>query len=649
MTRSVTLTALALGLTLASTATSQPLVQARAHSGPGSAVPGVDLVSGRIEGVVTDDRGVPISGVAVSALGPDALFGVTDQAGRFVFSAVPVGTYLIRAQRAGFRASAREYVDVAPAGSARHIVRLARLGGTATPTASSGEASADTPPPGIAAGFGGATATIAPAPGARKADADTDHDHSPRLWRLRHMKRSVLRDAQGQLALDAIEDDLEWIEERLGASSVEASARSTTSFFGGDASLSGQIQFLTATAFDEGLTGEPTSWAPMPAGVAYATLGAPIGNTGEWSVRGAIGRGDLSSWIVAGNYVRPTESRHALDLGASFALQSFSDDTPAALLSVPERRRVAGTIHAFDTWRLHKRAVLTYGTRYAYHDYLDRPTQLSPSVSMSVSPLDKTWVRVAVTQQMLAPGAEEFDARNLSAFSMPPQRTFTAAAAGGRLSSERTRHLEVGLERQFGQFLVGVRRFEQAVDNQLVAMFGVGAQGLAPDLGHYAVANGGNVNAGGWVFGLAQDAGPRFRGSVEYTVARAQWFGTGDRGVIAVMAPSADRVGNERIHDVTARVVTDVPETATRVAATWKVNSAFSRRSPLLDDASTDARFDVQVSQRLPFLSATGADWELVVAVRNLFRDGQAVGSIYDELLVIRPPKRVVGGVLVKF
>jgi hypothetical protein len=92
-----------------------------------------------------------------------------------------------------------------------------------------------------------------------------------------------------------------------------------------------------------------------------------------------------------------------------------------------------------------------------------------------------------------------------------------------------------------------------------------------------------------------------------------------------------------------------VPETATRVAATWKVNSAFARRSPLLGEASSDARFDVQVSQRLPFLSSTGADWEFVFAVRNLFRDGEAVGSIYDELLVIRPPKRVVGGVLVKF
>ncbi len=610
MTRSVTLTAFALGLSLAPAALAQPLVQARAHGVTASVVPGADLVAGRIEGVVTDDGGAPISGVAVSAIGPDALFGVTDQSGRFLFSAVPVGTYLIRAQRAGYRASVREFVDVVPAASARHVVRLARLSGSAAPTES-----ADAPTPLIAAGFGGVS-TIKPAPGPSTAEsAGEDHDHSPRLWRLRHMKRSVLRDTQGQLALDALEDDFDWIEDRLGASMAEASARETSSYFGGDASLSGQIQFLTATAFDGGADGEPTSWLTGPAGVAYATLGAPIGDTGAWSVHGAFGRGDLSSWIVAGNYVRPTASRHALDLGASFALQNFSSETPTALLSVADRRRAAGTIHAFDTWRFHRRAVVTYGARYAHHDYLERPTLMSPSASLSVSPLDKTWVRVAMTQQMLAPGAEEFDARNLSAFSMPPQRTFTTATATGRLNAQRTRHVEIGIDREFGQFLLGVRRFEQTVDDQLVAMFGVGPRAIAPDLGHYVVANGGNLNAGGWVFGISQDAGPRFRGAVEYTVARAQWFGTGERGVIAVLAPSADRLGSERIHDVTARVVTDVPETATRVSATWKVNSAFSRRSPLLDAASTDARFDVQVAQRLPFLSATGADWELVVAV----------------------------------
>ena len=87
MTRSVTLTALALGLSLASMATAQPLVQARAHSGAGSALPpGADLVSGRIEGVVTDERGAPIAG---------AIFGlshVPDQRINTVVATGPGGT-----------------------------------------------------------------------------------------------------------------------------------------------------------------------------------------------------------------------------------------------------------------------------------------------------------------------------------------------------------------------------------------------------------------------------------------------------------------------------------------------------------------------------------------------------------------------------
>ena len=41
--------------------------------------------------------------------------------------------------------------------------------------------------------------------------------------------------------------------------------------------------------------------------------------------------------------------------------------------------------------------------------------------------------------------------------------------------------------------------------------------------------------------------------------------------------------------------------------------------------------------------------WEVLVGVRNLFRDPQGRRSVYDELLVVRPPKRVIGGVLVKF
>ena len=61
------------------------------------------------------------------------------------------------------------------------------------------------------------------------------------------------------------------------------------------------------------------------------------------------------------------------------------------------------------------------------------------------------------------------------------------------------------------------------------------------------------------------------------------------------------------------------------------------------------ARFGVQVNQPRPFLNFSSAQWEMLLAVRTLFRDDPLDGSVYDELLVVRPPKRVLGGVTVRF
>ena len=57
----------------------------------------------------------------------------------------------------------------------------------------------------------------------------------------------------------------------------------------------------------------------------------------------------------------------------------------------------------------------------------------------------------------------------------------------------------------------------------------------------------------------------------------------------------------------------------------------------------------MRVNQSLPFLRFSNADWEALVDVRNVFREATADSSIYDEALAIRAPKRIVGGLLVKF
>ena len=118
---------------------------------------------------------------------------------------------------------------------------------------------------------------------------------------------------------------------------------------------------------------------------------------------------------------------------------------------------------------------------------------------------------------------------------------------------------------------------------------------------------------------------------------------------IAVWAPAAIRPRTEDIHDLTTSLETDVPHTATRVFVLYKINNAFARGD---DPAHTalDYRFDVQVNQALPFMPfSSAARWEVLVGLRNLFRDPNDAGSLYDELLVVRPPKRVIGGLLIRF
>jgi hypothetical protein len=43
------------------------------------------------------------------------------------------------------------------------------------------------------------------------------------------------------------------------------------------------------------------------------------------------------------------------------------------------------------------------------------------------------------------------------------------------------------------------------------------------------------------------------------------------------------------------------------------------------------------------------AKWEMLLGVRNFFRETAGDQSVYDELLVVRPPKRIVGGLTMRF
>jgi hypothetical protein len=116
---------------------------------------------------------------------------------------------------------------------------------------------------------------------------------------------------------------------------------------------------------------------------------------------------------------------------------------------------------------------------------------------------------------------------------------------------------------------------------------------------------------------------------------------------LALVAIAMRRDAGQRIHDVTTSIESTLPVTETRLFAIYKINSALADADAGAPGAG--ARFDVQVNQSLPFLNFSGGQWEMLVAVRSLFRDDLLDASVYDELLVMRSPKRVVGGVTVRF
>jgi hypothetical protein len=162
------------------------------------------------------------------------------------------------------------------------------------------------------------------------------------------------------------------------------------------------------------------------------------------------------------------------------------------------------------------------------------------------------------------------------------------------------------------------------------------------------VATAGSVDAQGWGVKLSSSTSKRLSGSVDYTLTHARWNSFGELGQARPWIARLTRAQEEDNHDLTTSIRTDIPETATRVFLLYKLNSGYARRSGSLSESGLDGRFDVQVNQALPFgLGST--KWEVLVGIRNLFRDPNDPASIYDELLVVRPPKRVVGGFLVRF
>ncbi len=596
--------------------------QALASVAGGAAVPRlVDRVANRapheIAGLVTDGEGRPLAGVVVSALGAASVYAVSDREGRFLFRNVQPGPYMVRAHLQGYSPARGRVVQVGTTNNGTPVSITLYKG------------SSDEAPPVLAAGAG-PIGPSGPGVGRDTGEPDAD-DHSEVAWRLRHSKRSVLKEAVESVGgLDPAE------QPDAGRGDVHA--------FLSALALDGQLDLLTSSSFDR-----PQDLflaeGRMPRGVALLSLAAPsVG--GEWRMKGTVTQGDLSSWIVSGAFVRDASAAHAYEAGVSYAMQRYMGGNAEALAALRDGSRNVGTLFAHDDWKLSPRFRLGYGARYADYGYLEKGRTFSPRVSVDMQPLSgdsSLRVRVSVLRTETAPGAVEFEPP--AAVWLPPERTFSSFS-DRPLVPERVDHVEAGVRRSFGPAVVAARAFQQVTTDQVLGMFGPSVNGVA-GTGHYRVGSVGDVDVRGWGVSLDTPLGGRTRATIDYRQASASWT-RGFAPQTGAVPVSVYRVA-DRVQNLTASVQSVVPVVETRLLVVYNVNSAAAMEAEPGGALGGAGRFEVQMNQALPFLAFANARWEALVAVRNMFYDAAEGASVYDELLVVRPPTRVLGGVTVKF
>src|SRR5204863_5376669 len=130
------------------------------------------------------------------------------------------------------------------------------------------------------------------------------------------------------------------------------------------------------------------------------------------------------------------------------------------------------------------------------------------------------------------------------------------------------------------------------------------------------------IDARGWGVGMTQEVPGYVRGTIEYTVATAYWQSTGNPGVFARGVAASVLPTSENVYDLQTTIEATIPQTSTKIYAKYRMNTAFwGPEVDRLSQANANTRFNVRVNQSLPFLRFSSADWEMLVDIRNMFRE----------------------------
>lgn len=421
-------------------------------------------------------------------------------------------------------------------------------------------------------------------------------------WLMRHKRRSVL-ESREQAAESAN-------EVQVGPEYVD---------------LGGTVEVATAPLNhgSDALPGDgPRS------GLGVLRLEGRLADLGHWSLGGLVAESEDTTWRVAAEFIVDPGGGHTVRAGSGYGLRFKRGAELSPATARPDSRSL-GAMFLEDRWDISQKVTAQAGVRYSFVGFVKDGNLLDPSLAVEFRP-EQLRIRGAFSSHTLVPGGDFLTISTMSAAPM------LAISQPEGLRPERMLRYELIVDRNLGATTVGIQAFREDVADRLLNVFG--------RTGELRVANGPGVSARGVSLVVGRHIGDVVKGSVSYTFGRASHRG----GVPAFPGPE-EMLSEGNFHEVAARLETFVDVTDTRLAALYRLHATNPDQE--LGQAFTPAsRFDVQLTQGLPFLdSMTRAEWEFLLAFRNLLYESSDQASVLDEAAVVNPPKRIVGGIAVRF
>jgi hypothetical protein len=454
-------------------------------------------------------------------------------------------------------------------------------------------------------------------------DADVSNRARELQWLERHKRRSVLEEQDGD-------------PQTSGANASPVAADLARSLSPWLSNMSGTLE-LVASSQALSVPTDPSTADGLPTGSGVVRLKGRVSDIASFTVGGLVAENGSRSWRMAGEVVVDPGNNHDIVAGAGYGTRLFRSPS---VTDTDIQGAGMGAVFAQDRWSVGDRIILTGGLRHSYIGFAADRNHTDPMASLEFEPGHATRVRGTFAARTLAPGG---DMLTLSSVSTAPAISY--ASADSQIRAERTFRYELAVEQLVGGTRISARSFREDTRDQLVNAFSPNGTGET-----LRIYNGRGLVTQGAGLEVSRTFGGVVKGTVAYAYGRSQSdLVDGGPSMVAFVSNGSAQFRQVAFHDFTAQIESSFARTGTRIVAYCRVNGLQPHDGEVAGSPVRTTHFDVRISQGLPFMgNLTGADWDLLFAVRNLFYE-PTEGGILDEISVVNPPKRVSGGISVRF